>query len=220
MTSPFSVVIPSDSEDSLSISGPSVMTAHPGMNPEDVIVVSKRLSRENVRDGLKAFTYVQDDTPFCFSRRVNLGAAAAGCRDVVIMGDDVEVVTQNAFRTMAVDAPFRIIAASVRGRVGPWWQREGERHLVAPFVSFVCIYLPRPVYEIVGLLDESFPGYGYEDTDYCLRAASKGILSGVLGEVVVEHNCRIPSAFVTTFPGELGEMERAAKEAFQRKWKK
>lgn len=219
MTRQFAVVIPSDDEDNLSVSAPAVLSMHPGMPPSDIIVVSKRLRPESVREGLRGLTYVLDESPFCFSRRVNLGFQAAQDRDVVLMGDDVEVVTQNAFRMMAVDAPFRILSAAIRGRVGPWWQKEGETHLVAPFVSFVCVYIPRAVYEIVGLLDETFPGYGYDDTDYCLRAARSGILTGVIGAALVEHNCKIPSSFVTKFPGELTNMERTAKEAFERKWK-
>jgi len=164
------------------------------------------------------YTIVQDNNPsFNFSRRVNLGFKASQDLDVVVMGDDVEVITPDAFEMMKQEAPLRVLAASARGRVGPWWQTEGQTHAEVPFVSFTCVYIPRMVYEIVGPLDEGFPGYGYEDTDYCLRARRRGLSCGVCGSVVIEHSMGIPSSFIESFGDKLPGMEVLARSAFTRK---
>jgi len=129
-------------------------------------------------------------------------------------------MTPYGFDLMAEEAPLRLLAASVEGRIGPWWQKAGENHAEVPFVSFTCLYIPRMVLDAVGPLEEGFPGYGYEDTDYCLRARRAGFSCGVSGRVLIEHSVKIKSAFVSTFPQNLVEMETAAREAFHEKWRR
>lgn len=212
------VVIPSDSAENLVRSVGSIFRTHGIKDPAEIIVVTRRVTGP-APGGPDGVTYVRDPVEkFNFARRVNLGLAAAGDLDVVLMSDDVEVVTQNAFNLMAEEAPLRLLAASVRGRVGPWWQREGQNQAEAPFVSFICVYIPRTVQRVIGALDEGFPGYGYEDTDYCLRARKKGLSCGVCGRVVVEHGIKIQSAFMNGFGGELPVMEGEARRAFLRKY--
>jgi GT2 family glycosyltransferase len=41
--------------------------------------------------------------------------------------------------------------------------------------------------DAVGLLDESFTGYGGDDEDWCLRALAKGFKLGITGKVKVKH---------------------------------
>lgn len=220
MSAPWAVVIPSDSEGNLAASATSVLARHPQMDPRRIYVVSRTIRQASAREGLRRLSFVHDETPFRYARSINLGFAASGDADVVVMGDDVEVATDGAFDLLGAQASLRVLAASVRGRVGPWWQREGQDHLEAPFVSFTCVYIPRTVYHIVGPLEESFPGYGYEDTDFCLRARRAGLSCGVCGAVVVEHSLKIPSAFVTQHKDALPDMEAAARVAFEEKWRR
>lgn len=211
----WSVVMPSDNPSHAIKSAKSVLVAHPWLPPKDIIIVSHHMGPGGIEGG---YTIIRDENPaFNFSRRVNLGFRVSQDRDVVIMGDDVEVVTPDAFQIMKAEAPLRILAASVRGRIGPWWQREGQNHSEVPFVSFTCVYIQRMVYEIVGPLDESFPGYGYEDTDYCLRARRRGLSCGVCGLAVIEHSVGIPSSFIETFGEKLPGMEGAARASFVQK---
>lgn len=217
MDNAWRVVIPSDSAENLVRSAGLLFRTHRIEDPGRIIVVTRRITGP-APGGPDGLTYVRDPVEkFNFSRRVNLGLAAAGGHDVILMGDDVEVVTPDGFNLMAEEAPLRLLAASVRGRVGPWWQREGQNHAEVPFVSFICVYIPRAVHRIVGALDEGFPGYGYEDTDYCLRARRSGLSCGVCGRIVVEHGIKIPSAFMK-FGGELPVMEGEAKRAFLGKY--
>lgn len=209
------VVMPSDNPTHAARSAKSIFMAHPWLPPKDVIIVSHHMGPGGIEGGI---TIIRDENPsFNFSRRVNLGFTASQDRDVVVMGDDVEVIMADAFEIMKAEAPLRILAASVRGRVGPWWQREGQNHAEVPFVSFTCVYIPRMVYEIVGRLDEGFPGYGYEDTDYCIRARARGLSCGVCGSVVIEHTVGIPSSFIENFGDKLPGMEGLARAAFAKK---
>lgn len=212
------MIIPSDDEGNLHVSVSSVLRRHPNLDAKEIIVVSRRLSKESVRESLRRLTFVEDRGDFSFARSVNLGFLVAGERDVVVMGDDVELVSDGGFDLLQEEAPLRILACAVRGRVGPWWQREGQEHPEVPFVSFVCVYLPAQVIRMVGPLEEAFPGYGYEDTDYCLRARRMGLSCGV-SRVLVEHGVALKSAFATVHKGALPEMESRARQAFEEKWR-
>lgn len=214
----WSVVIPSDSEDKLAACAASILKAHPDMDPARIVVVTGTLSPKSVRKEIEGLNYVWDPSPFVFGRRVNMGIAAAGKQDVVIMGDDAELVTAGGFDIMEAEAPLRVLACAVRGRVGPWWQKEGQNSPVVPFVSFTCVYIPRMVYKMVGAIEERFPGYGYEDTDYCLRAQLCGLTCGVCGNVVIEHGIRLESEFKLAYGSEIVAMENGAREEFERKW--
>lgn len=214
----WSVVIPSDSEEKLSRAVSALIGTHTDLDPATIIAVTKNIDPLAVRKDLKAITYVQDPEPFIFGRRVNAGIRTAGDRDVVVMGDDVEVVTPGAFDLLAAEAPLRLVACAVRGRVGPWWQREGQRYPVVPFVSFTCVYIPRMVYRMVGPIEESFPGYGYEDTDYCLRIQQCGLSCGVCGDAVVEHGVNLESEFLAVHKSDIVAMQAKARKAFESKW--
>lgn len=221
MPNQWSVVVPSDSEASLSASVESVLKAHAGIDSKRIFVASKTLKASGVsKENLKNISFVNDQSNFCYARRVNLAIRACAPDDVVIMGDDVELMTPFGFDLLAEEAPLRLLAASVEGRVGPWWQKAGQNHAEVPFVSFTCLYIPRMVLDAVGPLEEGFPGYGYEDTDYCLRARRAGFSCGVSGRVLIEHSVKIKSAFVSGFPQNLGEMEAAAREAFAAKYRR
>lgn len=219
MARSWAVVIPSDSEDKLAACVASISKAHPDIDPATIIVVTKKIDPVAVRMELKPLTYVLDpNEKFVFARRVNMGFRSAGDRDVVLIGDDAELVTSGGFDLLQAEAPLRLVACAVRGRVGPWWQKEGQKIPVVPFVSFTCVYIPRMVYRMVGPIEESFPGYGYEDTDYCLRVQQCGLSCGVCGDVVIEHGINLTSEFQSIYRDGVVGMEAEARKAFERKW--
>lgn len=218
---PWSVIIPSDCEASLSQSVETLLKMHPDLDPKRIFVPTKVLRASGVTsEVLKNLSFINDPSNFCYARRVNLALKASMPADAVVMGDDVEVMTPSGFDLLAEEAPLRLLAPHVRGRVGPWWQKEGQNHAEVPFISFTCLYMPRMVLDAVGPLDEGFPGYGYEDTDYCLRVRRAGFSCGVSNRVLIEHSIRIKSAFVSAFPQNLSEMEATARAAFSEKWRK
>lgn len=213
----YAVLIPSDDHENLAKSVRSIFESHPDFDAADLFVVTGALDPAHMPPEVNGCNVIVDREPFIFGRRVNLGFKAIPHKDIVLMGDDVEVGTFRAFDLLAGQAPLRLLAPSVHGRVGPWWQREGENHPDVPFISFTCLYIPRTVYSIVGPLEEGFPGYGYEDTDYCLRARKAGLSMGVVGSVVIHHSVGIRSSFMKIHGDSLPAMESAAREAFVEK---
>jgi len=219
MARSWAVVIPSDSEDKLASCVASIIKAHVDIKPESIHVVTRKIDPVAVRTELKPLTYVLDPNEnFVFARRVNMGFRSAGDLDVVLIGDDAELVTPGGFDLMQAEAPLRLVACAVRGRVGPWWQREKQKFPVVPFVSFTCVYIPRMVYRMVGPIEEGFPGYGYEDTDYCLRVQQCGLSCGVCGDVVIEHGISLTSEFQSIYKDDIVGMEAKARKAFEKKW--
>ena len=133
-------------------------------------------------------------SPFVFSKAVNAGIRAAGKNDVILLNDDALLETPKGFEEMQALAlahpEFGVISSQVKGEVCndeqrpqnlPFWLAN------QPMVAFVCVYIPRHTIETVGMLDEQFVGYGYEDDDYCRRVRSAGLKIAVCGKCLVEH---------------------------------
>ncbi len=83
------------------------------------------------------------------------------------------------------------------------------------FTDAVCFYatlIPRKVWDKVGELDTRFKT-GYEDTDYCKRAAEKGIRCGIVLSALIWHFGGITSEGYLT-------KEKTAENArlFKQKW--
>lgn len=146
-------------------------------------------------------------TPFCFSQAINgaIGASPAGC-DLLVLNDDAEIVTDywktRSERLLAspVTQDFGIISLSIDGEgVGNPQQRlrdidrmlEPEARLrvveTDRTVAFVGVLIRRKAWDAVGLLDERFVGYGFEDDDYCRRMRAAGFLVGITSRVVIKH---------------------------------
>ena len=73
--------------------------------------------------------------------------------------------------------------------------------------------------ERVGLLDEQFTGYGYEDNDYCLRMRRAGLELGIVPSVVMGHGDAWGRASATF--AQRPDMEALMahnRRAFIRKW--
>lgn len=213
-------IIPSDNESNLAACVAAILKAHPKSDPASILVPTGKLSPEAVRQELKGLSFIRDDKPFVYGRRVNLAIRALEGADAVLLGDDVVVPEGKPFSKLAAEGALRILAASVRGRVGPWWQYEGRSFPEVPFVSFICVFLPAILLDVVGPLEEGFRGYGYEDTDYCIRARRAGFSCGVCGSVVVEHSTGLLSEFMRLHGERILEMEAEARVDFLSKLRK
>lgn len=129
--------------------------------------------------------------PFCFSRNANLGIKA--CQgDVLLVNDDVEFLRSGSLSMLGVASkPACIRSPQISGVVGNKLQSyesiirrsvESQERL-----CFVCVYIPRIIFDTIGFLDESFTGYGGEDSDFCIRAQQAGFYLSVTPDVVVKH---------------------------------
>lgn len=141
---------------------------------------------------------IEGDEPFNFSRNANLGIKA--CKgDVLLVNDDVEFLRSGTLATLRKTAMALqnrcIVSPQISGVVGnplQWYETRYETRFSMPVESeqrlcFVCVYIPRLVFDTIGLLDESFTGYGGDDSDFCIRARKAGFHLIVTPHAVVRH---------------------------------
>ncbi len=194
-----------------------------------------------VDDGVKSrpqsaldLTYLQGSAPFCFARNINLGIRAAGpdC-DVFLMNDDVVLFSSDALEVLSkpfslnadigivspVFTRFERVAAQRFGN-HPW----GYRGFVSDnckTLSFAAVLIRREVIDRVGLLDEMFTGYGFDDNDYCLRTRLAGFQIGVLPSVVANHGDTTGQASCTFRQSrDFASMIEINRKLFVSKWGK
>ena len=143
-------------------------------------------------DSREPLDFVHGVQPFIFSRNINIGIRAAGTDDVILLNDDALLKTPLGFTKLQrayLDA-CGVVSATMHN-VGNANQfpkaltptmRDEPRTL-----CFVCVFIPRVVIDIVGLLDERFVGYGLDDDDYCLRCRNAGLKLGIFDGCYVDH---------------------------------
>lgn len=131
--------------------------------------------------------------PFIFSRNVNIGINASWRDDVILLNDDAILRTHGGFTAMyraARDHPeYGVISATTNLAGNPAQQPQAEAgiRLEPRSVAFVCVLVRRHVIETVGLLDERFTAYGWEDNDYCRRVRNAGLKIGIFDGCYVDH---------------------------------
>jgi len=204
-------IIPSKNPQNLAVSVGAVKTLDPSVR---IIIVD---------DGLGALktdcTVVPGIKPFVFSRNVNMGIKAAGEVDgVVILNDDAVLKTAGGFTTLANTAALRPeygLIASTTNNVGNRNQLLKDVGLrdEPRMVCFICTYIPRSTLDVVGLLDERFTAYGFDDDDYCLRARRAGLKIGIHDGCFVDH-ASLKSSFRSETHADLG----AGARIFREKW--
>lgn len=133
--------------------------------------------------------------PFIFARNINIGIREAGSDDVILLNDDALLKTPLGF-TKLQRAYFD--AKSACGVVSATMHNVGNANQFPKALTptmrdeprtlcFVCVFIPRVVIDIVGLLDERFAGYGLDDDDYCLRCRNVGLKLGIFDGCYVDH---------------------------------
>jgi GT2 family glycosyltransferase len=130
--------------------------------------------------------------PFVFSRNINVGIRAAGSDDVVLLNDDALLQTPGGFTLLqqaARDNPeYGVIAASSNGVGNVRQNRQGSGLRAEPrMVCFVAVLVPRRTIDAVGLLDERYTAYGFDDDDYCLQVRRAGLVIGIHDGCFVDH---------------------------------
>jgi GT2 family glycosyltransferase len=169
-------------------------------------------------EGWANVTAIDGSKPFIFSRNMNLGIAAAGSDDVVLLNDDAVLETPGGFSLLqreAADHPeFGIIAATTNS-VGNTNQlpqgiglREDQR-----MVCFIAVLIPRTTIDRVGLLDERFTAYGGEDNAYCMEVRRAGLKIGIHDGCFVDHR-HLPSTFRGHGAGDIRQGQEIYKSIY------
>lgn len=219
----WSVIIPSARADNLLRSLQTVFAKHQSLDPKRVIVVDDG-AREGAESQLPAgVTWVSGVRPFVFARNVNLGIDACVTSTAVVMGDDVEILSENGFDLMdaclTAHPGVGILSAAVRGTVGNFNQRDDSNsafRFEKENLAFIAVAIPRAVWKKVGPLDEQFVGYGCEDNDYCWRVQKEGFAMAITNTCVVRHDGSIPSTFRTR--KDFAELFEVNKDLLRKKW--
>lgn len=164
--------------------------------------------------------------PFCFARNINLGIRAAGQDDVILLNDDACLATHFGFSYLASQArsdsgdACGVLSAGITAAVGNPEQiaLPGTRVRIASHhtLVFVCVYIRRWVLDAVGLLDERYEAYGYDDDDYCERVRQHGLSLGIFDGCVVEHGV-LPSTYRGDTSASLADL-KPNRERFVEKW--
>jgi glycosyltransferase involved in cell wall biosynthesis len=196
----FQVVIPSARAANLVPCVRALLHHEPDLPPANVIVVDDG-ARPEAEPQLPGIRWVSGIKPFNFARNVNRGLNAAD-GDAFVLNDDALLASPRGFSGLAarvyVEDRIGLCSAAVRGAVGNGNQiaQHGSRLRFEPaMLAFVCIFVPRRTREAIGLLDERFSGYGFDDNDYCQRVVRSGQRLAIWDGCVVEHTGRLPSTF-------------------------
>lgn len=163
-------------------------------------------------------TFMKVPDPFVFARSVNISAGYADKdSDLVILNDDVEILSPNFVGSVekalerAKKEGIGILSPIVEGGIGNPDQAqeldENQIVLTKKPICFVCAAIPREVWNKVGQMDETFTGYGFEDTDYSRRVVEAGYKLAVTGAARIKHgNAEYPSS--GTFAKQFGDKKR------------
>lgn len=210
----FSVVILSKNPDNLTACVKSIQANEPGTR---IIVVD---DGARAGAGHLAVTWVDGVKPFLFARNANLGIAAAGEDDIILMNDDARLLTRGGFQKLAAaGADYALTSSAVTGCCGNPRQIHRNRfsgsRVEANPIAFICVFIPRAIWKQIGQLDERFDGYGCEDTDYCYRVTRAGLQMGICDDCLVEHG-KLPSTFRTR--PDITEIHKHARAKLYAKW--
>lgn len=129
--------------------------------------------------------------PFIYAQAINLMVAATlPGQDIVILEDDMEMRTPSwlaRIEELLTKWPDGYCVLQLAGSPNQWQMKSDDVVLSETTVGLGISIIPRTVWDVVGPMDERYVGYGWEDTDWCVRALHAGYTIGITGAVQVEH---------------------------------
>jgi GT2 family glycosyltransferase len=221
---PFKIVTLSKRPENLIPFVESIYRQDPTIPRENIVVVNDG-ARAEAEIALPGITWVEGEKPFVFSRNANIGILAADSDVVILCNDDITLQTQGGFTKLAtVSGRFGLTSAAIHGPVGnptQSWVRGDKEHGLREehiLLCFVCVAIPRFVWDTVGPLDERFVGYGYEDDDYSKRVQDAGQKLYIYDGCVVQHGGIQKSTFRDQYDESFVSLMAQSKKAFKEKW--
>ena len=172
----FKIVINAHKPENCRVIVSSIALHEPALSPADILVVDDNGLRSHPETKDLPCTFLEGTKPFVFSRNANIGIKHADS-DVILLNDDTELMTRGGFTAMAATHNVGITTAKING--------PGTYN--AAMCSFVAVLIPKSTQDKVGLLDERFVQYGYEDDDYCRRVCAAGMAIHLFEACIVNH---------------------------------
>jgi len=166
----------------------------------DIVIVADNHSRNY------GYNIVKTNDKFIFSKSANLGINFGLSSDIVLLNDDVRLIQSKTFDTLRnfaySDPKIGILSPLVYGGCGNVYMRSNREDLWKDNISglhycrglrgpdrvtFTCVYIKRELINDIGLMDENFVGYGFDDADYCIRTIKAGWKLAITNKVIVQH---------------------------------
>lgn len=235
------IIIPSNNPSNLTECLKALGASEPDFDFSQVIVVHG--SKIVPADFHPSITWLAGIEPFIYARAVNQAISQSfrkkefgnykppshvsliGYDDVVVMGDDVLITSGslNSINQIGIERGFGIISATVDGVVANpaqriSWRPQQELYITREldYLAFVCVWINGQLIDQIGLLDERFNGYGFEDSDFCKRAQSAYWVFAVTNYCVVNHK-RLPSSYRSQ-PG-WTKLLKHNQQLYEEKWR-
>jgi glycosyltransferase involved in cell wall biosynthesis len=218
----FSVIIPSKTDANLGACVRAIRTA--GETCRVIVVDDFEGEKRFLLSCDEPVDWQEGVKPFIFARNMNIGIRAAGDDDVILLNDDALLQKPHGFTAMqragkAALGMYGVISAvtNLAGNPAQQPQRSppGTIRNEPRTVAFVCVLISRLAIKSVGLLDERFTAYGWEDNDYCRRVRNAGGKIGIFDGCFVDHG-----SLRSTFRGNpraAGDIAAGA-EIYRSKW--
>lgn len=143
--------------------------------------------------------FVPIQEPFIFAKAINdCVDACHTSHDILIMNDDTIVETPNFIPEMEIALSmatgYGILSPVITGggagnedQMRPLSPDNYDLFETHKIICFIAALIRREAWSRVGIMDEQFTGYGFEDTDYNRRVVEAGWKLGVTGAARVWH---------------------------------
>lgn len=196
----FSVIIPHKYEDIIQPLLASLREYEPEL-PHIVIIADNH-------DRSYGFDIVKMTTPFNFSASVNAGIRHVFPNDIILLNDDITLLSPNTFSIMEQvansDPLIGILGTLVDGGCGNLFMRaslpnlwEGNKSGIhyctargGDRVTFACVYIKNRLLSKTGPFDENFSStdsYGLDDADMSIRCVMAGMKLAITNKVTIRH---------------------------------
>lgn len=189
----WTVVMPTDRPRRMARAIRAIREAHFGRLRAVIVAGNEATAAAAQADGMEA---VLNPGTFVMSKAWNLGLKAVKTKYVFLVEDDTRLLTP-----FGIDELVRLSAElKDQGVVAPAllgsclghkvFEARATWELMAikpQDFTLVAALVPMSVVEKVGLFDESFTGYGYDDNDFALRVDLGGMKVRVYQRVLVDH---------------------------------
>ena len=160
---------------------------------------------------------------FVYARNVNLGITAS-TGDVLLCNDDVQFTQPGVIEALQTSLTLYpevgMISPKILGGVGNSLQSNVIESIqyTEMRLAFVCVLIRRAVIDKIGLLDERFIGYGWDDVDFCRRAVTAGWKMAATASTSVTHGDGSPQGFSSSFRRAPAINWDGSVEAYLAKW--
>jgi len=173
----------------------SLVKLHPVKTPDIFIV---RDNHDTEFDHARGVTV---NEPFLPSRNINIGISSNPGKDILFCNDDMQCTDINfAYRLGQIAHSYSkcgILSPLIDGGVGNEWQQfpmmdawshvPGTEIAIDRTVCFPCVYIKRAMIDAIGMMDEAFVDYGFEDDDMCIRARAAGWMTMITSRLSIKH---------------------------------